>query len=84
METQNSTTEEKERGQLFWLLHNLKVGVGRFIKRHKLGTFGILLALFALRAFYQPYVLLAREKSFLLVLFLLLLVIWVWAGRQRR
>ncbi|MBX4205351.1 MAG: hypothetical protein KW788_04185 [Candidatus Doudnabacteria bacterium] len=84
METTDSSAEH---GALYWFFYNKGASFTGYYRRHwfsaSLILFVIAFLLFGLRAFYHPYVMIVRQKSFLLALALLLVVTWFEARGRR-
>jgi hypothetical protein len=74
-------------GPLYWFLRNTREGFTTWYRRHWIKATGVLLAIlaliFLLRAFIHPYVIIARQRSFLIALVLLLAISWYGTRRRR-
>ena len=76
-----------EHGMLYWFFRNSRDKLKNYYQAHRAKVITLLVVVaalsFMLRAAIHPYVLLVRQKSFLLVLAICLVVIWFWAKRKR-
>lgn len=77
----------KVHGWFYWFLRNSRESLVRWYKRHWMGaSIGMLVnlfVLFMLRGLTHHYIMMARQRSFLVALLVLLAAAWVWTrGRH--